>query len=195
MRMNELGTITQMGRILQVNNAMVTEVFTRSRVTGYISIIYSQSVQDETISEPLRLNASFYTDVLNPSGQHICLCDIQEGMLVDALFSPIMEWRIPPQANAYLIVAREYGEPSLHSTTAQITEVDMDNFVFYTYDPDNPDNQIEFNIAPKATVRDKNGYPVPFRTLYPGLLVNVVHSEIETEVIPDRAIAFHIQIL
>ncbi|WP_313182305.1 hypothetical protein [Lacrimispora sp.] len=193
--MNDLGTITQMGRILQVNNAMVTEVFTRSRVTGYIDIIYSQSVQNETISEPLRLNASFYTDVLNPSGQHICLCDIEEGMVVDALFSPIMEWRIPPQANAYLIVAREYGQPSFDSTTAQITVVDIDDFLFYTYDPDNPGDQIEFHIATKATVRDKNGYPVPFRTLYPGLLVNVIHSEIQTEVIPYQAVAFHIQIL
>ncbi|MDR7812774.1 hypothetical protein [Lacrimispora sphenoides] len=195
MYMNDLGTITQMGRILQVNNAMVTEVFTRSRATGYIDIIYSQSVQNETISEPLRLNASFYTDVLNLFGQHICLCDIEEGMVVDALFSPIMEWRIPPQANAYLIVAKEYGQPSFNSTTALITEVDIDKFLFYTYDPDNPDNQIEFHIATKATVRDTNGNPVPFRTLYPGLLVNVIHSEIQTAFIPYQAIAFHIQIL
>ncbi|PJJ29616.1 hypothetical protein [Lacrimispora celerecrescens] len=193
--MNDLGTITQMGRILQVNNAMVTEVFTRSRTTGYLDIIYSQSVQNETVSEPLRLNTGFYTDILNPLGQHICLCDIEEGMVVDALFSPIMEWRIPPQANAYFIVARDYGQPSFHSTTAQITEVDIDNFLFYTYDPDNPDNQIEFHIATKATVRDKNGYPVPFRALYPGLLVNVIHSEIQTEDMPYQAIAFHIQIL
>ncbi|HCD43318.1 MAG TPA: hypothetical protein DEQ64_06200 [Lachnoclostridium sp.] len=187
MHMNEFGTITQLGRILQVNDAMVTEVFTRSRTTGYVSIA--------TISEPLRLNVDFYTDILNPFGQHMCLCDIQEGMLADALFSPIMERRIPPQANAYLIVAREYDQPPLSSTTARITNVDIDNFIIYTDDADNPGNQIEFNIGTMATIRDKNGNPVPFRSLRPDLIVNVTHSDIQTEVIPHRADAFHIQTL
>ncbi|MDR0924841.1 MAG: hypothetical protein LBN31_10900 [Hungatella sp.] len=195
MHRNVSGTLTQMGQILQVNNAVVTEVFTRSRTTGYIDIIYARPERNEIISEPLRLNAGIYTDIINSFGQHMCLCDIQEGMLADSLFSPIMERRIPPQANAYLIVVREYGQPPLSSTTARITKVDIDNLLLYTNDPDNPENQIEFSVSNMATIRGKNGYPVPFLLLRPGLLVNVIHSDIQTEVFPHQADAFHIQIL
>ncbi|WP_349944571.1 hypothetical protein ABFV83_13630 [Lacrimispora sp. BS-2] len=193
--MNDLGTLTQIGQILQVNNGVVTEVFIRSRTTGYIDIIYARPELNEIISEPLRLNVDFYTDIINSFGQHMCLCDIQEGMLADSLFSLIMERRIPPQANAYLIVIREYGQPPLSSTTARITRVDVDNLLLYTNDPGNPDNQIEFSISKMATIRDKNGNPVSFLLLRPGLFVNVTHSNIQTEVFPHQADAFHIQIL
>lgn len=80
MPISDLGTISQLGRILQVNNAMVAEVFLRSKTTGYINIIFARTEQNQTVSEFLRLNVSFETAILNSSGQHMCLCDIQKGM-------------------------------------------------------------------------------------------------------------------
>ena len=115
MPISDLGTITQLGRILKVENAMVTEVSIRNRTTGYLSIIYARPEVNETTTDSLRLNVSFDTDILNSFGQRICLCDIQEGMWIDSIFSPIMERRIPPQSNAYLIVVRTY-----QSTTTEL---------------------------------------------------------------------------
>ncbi|GLC81567.1 hypothetical protein [Lacrimispora brassicae] len=195
MRISDLGTITQLGRILKVENAMVTEVSIRSRTTGYLSIIYARPEVNETVTDSLRLNVSFDTDILNSFGQRMCLCDIQEGMWIDSIFSPIMERRIPPQANAYLIVVRTYNQPPLNSTTDRIAKVDINDFIFYTGDPDDADSQIKFNIGSTSTIRDKNGNPVPFRSLRPGLLVNVTHSDIQTGDIPRQAEAFHIQTL
>lgn len=193
MPISDLGTISQLGRILQVNNAMVAEVFLRSKTTGYINIIFAMTEQNQTISEFLRLNVSFETAILNSSGQHMCLCDIQKGMVVDSLFSPIMERRIPPQSNAFLIVARNYNQPPLDSITGYITNVDIEGYYFYLADPYNTDNQINFLVSNTTSIRDRNGNSVPFRSLRPGLLVNVTHSNIETGDIPLQADAFHIQ--
>lgn len=196
MLISDLGTITQLGRILQVHNAMVTEVVIRSRTTGFLSIIYARPDTDETVTESLRLYVGFDTDILNSSGQRMCLCDIQEGMFIDALISQVMEWRTPTQANAFLIVVKTNEQPLLYFTTDQIAVVDIDNFLLYTGDPDNTGNQIKFMINHTiTTISDKNGNPVPFRSLRPGLLVNVTHSLIETGEIPPKANAFHIQTL
>lgn len=194
MDIRNLGTITPLGQILQVNNALVTDVFFRSRTTGHLDILYANE-QNKTISQSLRLHVSLYTDILNSLGEHMCLCDIQEGMLIDSLFSPIMERRDPPQANAYLIIARESGQPSLNTTTDQIAKVDMVNFIFYTGDPDNMEDQIKFSVRSTTTILDKNGNPLPFRSLRPGLLVNVTHSNVQTRDSSRQAEAFHIQLL
>lgn len=195
MGINGFGTITPLGQILKVENALVTEVFLRSRITGYLGIIFAWPEVNEDFAESLRLNASFDTDILNSSGQHMCLCDIKEGMWIDSLFSPIMENRIPPQSNAYLIVARNYNQPPLNFTVDQIAKVDINNFLLYTGDPDNEDNQIKFTISSATSIRDKNGYPAPFRSLRPGLSVHITHSVVQTEDIPHHADAFHIQAL
>ena len=50
MPISDLGTISQLGRILQVNNAMVAEVFLRSKTTGYINIIFARTEQNQTVS-------------------------------------------------------------------------------------------------------------------------------------------------
>lgn len=197
MRICNLGTIRQIGRMLQIHNAVVEEVFIINNNTGYLDIIYSNYEQNENISESLRLNVTINTVILNSYGYHIFLSDIEEGMLVDSLFSPINAGLTPPQADAALIVARTYDQPPLNFIIDRIAKVDIDNSFLYTGDPDNTDDQIRFNISNITTIRDKERNPVPLRSLHPGLLVDVIvaHTNFQNSIIPNEADALHVQIL
>jgi len=151
----------------------------------------------ETISEALRLNVTISTVILNSYGYHILLSDIEEGMLVDSLFSSINAGLTPPHADATLIVARTYDQPPLNFIIDRIAKVDIDNSFLFTGDPNNTDNQIRFNISNITTIRDKDSNPVPLRSLHPGLLVDVIvaHTNFQNSVIPNEAEALHVQIL
>lgn len=197
MRISNLGTITLVGRILQVHNAVVEEVFLIDGTTGYLNIIYANYEQNETKFESLRLNVDVNTVILNSFGYHISLFDIEEGMLVDSLFLPIKPEVTPPQADADLIVIRTYDQPPLSFIIDRIAKVDIDNSILYTGDPDNTDKQIKFNISYITTIRDKDSNPVSLRSLYPGLLVDVLvaHINFQNAVIPNEADALHVQIL
>ncbi len=197
MRISNLGTITLVGRILQVHNAVVEEVFLIDNTTGYLDIIYANYEQNEAITQSLRLNVDINTVILNSFGYHISLSDIEEGMLVDSLFSPIKQGVAPPQADADLIVARTYDQPPLSFIIDRIAKVDIDNSLLFTGDPNDADNQIRFNISDITTIRDKDSNPVPLRSLHPGLLVDVLvaHTNFQNAVIPNEADALHVQIL
>lgn len=196
MPISNLGTITLIGRILQVHNAVVDEVFLRSSATGYISIFYANPEPNKSTTESLRLNVSTDTVLLNSSGHHMLLSDIKEGMLVDSLFSPIKEKLIPPQSDAYLIVARSYNQRPLSFIIDRIARVDVDNSILYIGDPNNTANQIRVNVSNMSTIRDRYGDPVPLYSLCPDLLVEVIvtHANFQTG-IPSEAEALHIQIL
>lgn len=197
MRICNLGTIRQVGRMLQIHNAVVDEVFLINNNTGYLDILYANYEQNEAISESLRLNVTISTVILNSYGYHIFLSDIEEGMLVDSLFSPINVGLTPPQVDADLIVARTYDHPPLSFVIDRIAKVDIDNSFLYTGDPNNTDNQIKFNISNITTIRDKDSNPVPLRSLHPGLLVDVIvaHTNFQNTIIPNEADALHVQVL
>ena len=197
MHICNLGTIRQVGRMLQIHNAVVDEVFLINNNTGYLDILYANYEQNEAISESLRLNVTISTVILNSYGYHIFLSDIEEGMLVDSLFSPINVGLTPPQVDADLIVARTYDQPPLSFVIDRIAKVDIDNSFLYTGDPNNTDNQIKFNISNITTIRDKDSNPVPLRSLHPGLLVDVIvaHTDFQNTIIPNEADALHVQVL
>ncbi|WP_312427301.1 hypothetical protein [Lacrimispora sp.] len=197
MRIYNLGTIRQIGRMLQIHNAVVDEVFLITDNTGYLDILYANYEHDETLTESLRLNVTINTVILNSYGYHIILSDIEKGMLVDSLFSPINAMLNPPQVDADLIVARTYNQPPLSFVIDRIAKVDIDNSFLYTGDPNNTDNQIKFNISNITTIRDKDSNPVPLRSLHPGLLVDVVvaHTNFQNTIIPNEADALHVQVL
>jgi len=183
--------------MLQIHNAVVDEVFLINNNTGYLDILYANYEQNEAISESLRLNVTISTVILNSYGYHIFLSDIEEGMLVDSLFSPINVGLTPPQVDADLIVARTYDQPPLSFVIDRIAKVDIDNSFLYTGDPNNTDNQIKFNISNITTIRDKDSNPVPLRSLHPGLLVDVIvaHTNFQNTIIPNEADALHVQVL
>ena len=81
------GSITQVGSILQINNALVEDVYTSNSRTGYVIVSYSAPGQNEMVYiELLQLNIGWDTILVNQFGDPISLCTINKGMWVNAEF-------------------------------------------------------------------------------------------------------------
>lgn len=190
------GTISQQGNIMRVDNALVEEVYAHNRTTGHLLISYAVPKSNRMTSiELLRLNISRDAVILNSLGLRICLCDIRKGMWVDSIFSPIMTRSIPPQSNAFLVVARRDLQSSLSVTTDRIAMVDVNHNFLYTGNPNNINSQIRFVISDSTVISDRNGTPISLHTLRPGQMVRVTHSNFQTASIPPQTPAFHVQLL
>ena len=188
------GTISQSGNIMRVESAFVEEVSTLNRNTGYLIISYAApGLNGITSVELLQLNVDRHTTILKPSGRPLCLCDIQEGMWVDSLFSPIMTKSIPPQSSAFLVVARREVQSPVSITTDQVAMVDIENGFLYTGDPNNINTQMKFVINNSTVILGRNGIPIPLQSLQPGQIVRVAHATFQTASIPPQTTAFHIQ--
>lgn len=188
------GTISQKGNILRVDNAFVEEVYVSNRNTGYILISYTVPRPNNMISiELVRLNISRNTAILNSFGLPVCLCDIHEGMWVDALFSPIMTRSNPPQSNAFLIVVQRRMQPSMNVTTNRVAMVDLNNNFLYTGNPNNINSQMRFVISNTTVILNRNGNPIGLSSLRPGQMVRVTHSNFQTASIPPQSTAFYVQ--
>lgn len=176
---------------------MVDKVLLNSRTNGYLDIIYAKFELNEARSESLRLNVDINTVILNSIGQQLFLNDVEKGMLVDSLFSPIREIPKPPHSDAHLIVARSYNQPPLSFIIGQIARVDVDNFILYIGNPNNIENQTKFYIRNATTIHDIHGNPIPLYSLHPDLFIEVLvtHIKFQQTVNPNEAEALHIQIL
>lgn len=189
------GTISQNGRILRVENALVEEVFTNNRRTGYILISYGVEGQNDMIFiEMLRLNVDRSTVILNQFGQELCLCEIRKGMWIDADFSPAMTRSIPPQSRAYRIIVRA-DNPSVNVTTDRVAEVDTRNSFLFTGNPYDISDQMRFVVNNATVILDRNGNPIRLGAIQPGQLVRVEHANFQTMSIPPQTTAFRIQLL
>lgn len=188
------GTISQSGNIMRVDNALVEEVSSTSRNTGHLLISYAVPGSNGMISiELLRLNISRNTVITNSLGLPMCLCDIRKGMWIDGLFSSIMTKSNPPQANAFLIVARKQAQPSMNVTTDRVAMVDVNNGFLYTGNPHNINTQMKFVITDNTIILNRNGIPIGLHLLRPGQLVRVNHANFQTASIPPQTTAFFVQ--
>ncbi len=189
------GTISQNGRVMRVENAFVEEVFTDNRRTGYILISYTIEGQNNmTYIETLRLNVDRNTAIINQFGQSMCLCDIRNGMWIDADFSPAMTRSIPPQSRAYRIIVRT-DSPSVNVTTDRVAEVDTRNNFLFTGNPYDIADQIRFVVNNATVIQDRNGNRIRLGAIQPGQLVRVEHASSQTASIPPQTTAFRIQVL
>ncbi|MFT3983996.1 MAG: hypothetical protein QM697_08810 [Lachnospiraceae bacterium] len=190
------GTISQQGGVMSVKNALAEEIYVQSGCNGYLTVSYAVCESNSMISvKLLRLAVGKNTVLLNSLGQTMCLCNIRKGMWIDALFSPIMTRSIPPQSNAFLIIARNDLHSSASVTTDRIISVDVNNRFIYTGNPNNSNSQMRFVLPRTATITDSHGNPTGLRFLRPGQLVRVTHANFQTASIPPQSTAFHVQIL
>ncbi|PWJ47788.1 hypothetical protein [Faecalicatena contorta] len=196
MSSDKRGTVTQCGNILFAENALVENVFTPMGETSHLLISYNVIGSNTmTFIELLRLNINSNTVLLDSFGSSICICEIQKGMLIDAIFSPVMTRSIPPQSNAFLIVLQTDSRFRLNSVAHQIVMVDIDNNLLYTKDPDNLDSEIIFTISDRTSIRDTTGFPISIQSLTPGQTVKIIHANFQTTSIPPQTAAFYIQLL
>lgn len=198
MNQDPRGTISRHGNLLRIDNALVEEVSVsdNNRNTGHMLISYAVHEPRQTTSiQTLRLNINRNTTVLNSLGRRICFCDIREGMWVDTIFSSAMTRSIPPQANAFLVIARNRRADSSSTTTDRIASVDTENNFLYTGNPNNINSQIRFVISNATTISDRNGRPIRLRSLRPGQMVKINHANFMTASIPPQTTAFHVQVI
>jgi hypothetical protein len=196
MNSDKRGTVTQCGNILFAENALVENVFTPIGETSHLLISYNVIGSNTmTFIELLRLNINSNTVLLDSFGSSICICEIQKGMLIDAIFSPVMTRSIPPQSNAFLIVLQTDSRFRLNAVAHQVIMVDADNNLLYTEDPDNLNSEIIFTISDRTSIRDTTGFPISIQSLTPGQTVKIIHANLQTTSIPPQTAAFYIQLL
>lgn len=188
------GTLFQLGNAMQVENALAEEVSVTNNTTGYIIISYTDGSANGAESlQYLRLNVNNNTGIVNLAGGCNCLSDIREGMWIDAIFSPQMTRSIPPQSNAFLILARRGLPASTETTTARILNIGENAFL--AGNPRNMHNQTLFLVTEHTVVRNRMGNPIALSNLRPGQMIRVTHSNAQTASIPPQTTAFFIQVL
>ena len=190
------GNLSLLGNIMQINNAFVEEVSTSNNVTGSILISYVDYSSSGIPSlNFLRLNVNRNTAILNLAGESNCLCDIQEGMWVDAMFSPRMTRSIPPQSNAFLLLVRRGLLAPTNMTTARIISTDNANRSILKGNPKDRNNQTLFIVTDDTIIRNRSGNPISLSDLQPGQMARIVHANFQTANIPPQTTAFYIQLL
>lgn len=191
-----LGSIIPQGNLLRIDNALVEEVSFTNRNTGFIIISYSVPWQSGlTTIERLQLNVTNNTVILNSFRIPICLCDIRQGMRIDATFSQRMTRSIPPQSNAFMIITRAPARPSANVTTGRVLRVDVNNNLLFTGMPNNINSLTRFVITNSTIILNRNGFPMNLRALRPGQLVQITHGNFQTASIPPQSTAFRVQVI
>ncbi|WP_349946058.1 hypothetical protein ABFV83_18805 [Lacrimispora sp. BS-2] len=189
------GSITQVGSILHIDNALVENVYTSNSRTGYVIVSYSNPGQNEMVYiELLQLNIGWDTILVNQFGDPISLCTIEKGMWVSAEFSSAMTKSIPPQSKAYRIVAI-LQKPLFRITTDRIVSVDVKNGFLNTGNPGDKADQMRFVVSQVTEILDQNDNPIPLGSLQPGQLVKVEHANFQTASIPPQSIAYRIKLI
>lgn len=189
------GTITQAGDIMQAQNVLVEEVNTPDSRTGYILISYLVTEENNMhFTELLQLNVGWDTILTNQFNEPISLCRIIKGMRIDAWFSASMTRSIPPQSNAYRIVAF-LPAPSIRTLTDRVAYTDPASGFLYTGNPNNIADQIRFVISNRTQLIDQSGNAISLDSFQPGQLVRVEYGDFQTDSIPPQTPAFLVQVL
>lgn len=191
------GIMVQQGNIMRINNALVEKTFCSDDFSeGYIIISYSVPEENNTVSiQNIRLNISENTVILNPFGQCMCVCCIQEGMWVDVVFSARMTRSIPPQSSALLIIVQSRPQPASLTTTGRVAFVDTENNSLYTGNPNDINSQTRYIVSDTAVITNRFGIPVGLNALRPGQTVRITHAAFQTASIPPQTTAFAIRVL
>ena len=190
------GTIIQQGNIMRIDNALIEEVFCFNNSIGHILISYAVPEANQTTSiQTLRLNIGRNTVILNMFGQRVDACQLRQGMWINAVFSSRMTRRIPPQANAFLLLVRRNPRPQTNTTAGRIASIDLRNRFLFTGNPNDINSQIRFTVTDDTVILNRFGNPISLRALRPGQMVRITHADFQTASIPPQTAAYRIQII
>jgi hypothetical protein len=183
------------GNVLRIENALIEEVVTSSRKSGFLLISYR--INDENNlsgSGQIRLNISRNTIIIKENGDSLNLSDLKVGMRIDAEFSSAMTRSIPPQSNAYRIIVLS-EEKNINVTTDRIVNVDSINGLLTTGNPYDIYDQMRFSVSDNTLIIDQYDNPIPLAELQPGQLIRVEHAIFQTMSIPPQSPAYRIQVI
>jgi hypothetical protein len=189
------GRILQSEDILRIENAVIEEVMSTSRSSGYVLISCEELDQNnQSYINQLRLNVGKNTIIMDDSGAPLSIHDLREGMRVNAEFSAAMTRSIPPQSNAYRIIVLQ-DLPSVSVTTDRVVGIDTSHGFLLAGNPYDIYDQILFTISDETVILDQEENPIELDAIQPGQLVRVVHAIFQTLSIPPQTPAYHVQIL
>lgn len=107
------GSMTQLGNLIFINNALIEEVSCSNDFFSEILISYAVRENNNTSIQTIRLKLNQRTLVLDESGQSICLCCLRPGMWINVIISSQMTRSNPPQANAFLVAIQRSPQSSM----------------------------------------------------------------------------------
>lgn len=179
---------------IRVMDAIIEQI-SFGRGDTFVTIVYREpSGSFRGQIQTVRLVVNRRTSLRDEFGRQISIRDLQEGMIVDAIFSAVMTRSIPPQAQAYqiVVVRRENGR---NSTEGRIVQIDNRAQFITTMSGNNASSIIRFNLNPSTLILDPLGRRISLRNLVPGLRVRVQHAEFMTASIPPQTTAFEIRVI
>lgn len=85
--------------------------------------------------------------------------------------------------------------PVLETTTGRILDINRQNRSFTTISDGNLSSIISFNVPDSTIIVGRNGIPINFSMLIPGLRVRVRHANFMTASIPPQTTAFEVRVM
>lgn len=178
-----------------ISNGRIDNINTEGGTT-FVTISYTDCAICRNSRQTVRLVVRDNTLIFDENGNIISAGNLRTGMTVNATFSSAMTRSIPPQAFAYIIQIVRRPENSAGNTTiGRIIDIDRQNGAFTTISDGNISSRIRFNLSPETVILNRNGRPVNFSNLVPGLRVRVRHANFMTASIPPQTTAFEVRVL
>ena len=177
-----------------ISNGIITKISTDRRTT-FVTVTYMEESGNRRREQTIRLVVEPRTVVLNTNGIPVPASALEIGMTIDATFSSSMTRSIPPQSAAFLIRVISRPLPQDMTTIGRIVDIDRRNRSFTTIQNENPSSIISFNVPEDAVILNRNGRPMEFSRLTPGMRVRVRHATFMTASIPPQTTAFEVRVL
>ncbi len=194
---------------INITNGII-ETIESSQQNTLITVSYTELIDSRPANQSIRLVVNSNTFIVDERGSEITPRDLQTGMTINAIVSSAMTRSIPPQTNAFVIhVIRRAVRPTPPSperpnpgrpipsetTTGRILNIDRQNRSFTTISDGNLSSIIKFNVPQNTVILGRNGTPINFSMLVPGLEVRIRHASFMTASIPPQTTAFEVRVL
>ncbi len=181
-----------------LNNGIIEDIFTDRNSTIINVNYYTNNTNNNRnirpMPETIRLIIGGNTAIIDEFGNFITPADLNNGAIINALFSNTMTRSMPPQATAYFI--QVINQPIEESTTiGRIIAVNFGENNFTITSDNNPSSTIRFNVSDTTKFYNMFGRPINFYDLLPGFRVEVKHASFMTAGIPPQTTAYEVRIL
>lgn len=175
-----------------ISNALIEEI-SMSGNSQLLTVSYEDCVDCNRVEQTLRIAVGDNTVIVDENDRKISPKDLRVGMTINAIVSSAMTRSIPPQTNAIRI--QVVSRPIIDNITiGRIVEMDRQNRSFTTISNNNLASVIRFNVPNNTPIFDRNGRPINFQRLTPGMQVWVRHADFMTASIPPQTTAYEIRV-
>lgn len=177
---------------IYITNALIEEIRLQNN-SQLLTVSYESCVDCNRVEEILGIVVSNNTNIIDENNRQIPSNELRVGMTINAIVSYTMTRSIPPQTTASLI--QIVSSPLMDDiTTGRIVEIDRQNMNFTLISGNNLSSVIRFNVSDNTAIFNRDGRPISFSRLLPGMLVWVRHATFMTASIPPQTTAYEIKV-